>query len=78
MTVCPLEATGTDRIYCTKMVANNGPILQFTRFQTMVQTWNPQHSQDTFFKGKVVPILLTEHHATEVYWRSGGIAPMHS
>jgi hypothetical protein len=25
-------------------------------------------------KGKVVPVLLTEHHAMEAYWGSGGIA----
>jgi hypothetical protein len=24
-------------------------------------------------KGKVVPVLLTEHHAMEAYWGSGGI-----
>jgi hypothetical protein len=26
-------------------------------------------------KSKVVPVLLTEHHAIKVYWGSGGIAP---
>jgi hypothetical protein len=26
-------------------------------------------------KGKVVPVLLTEHHVMKAYWRSGGIAP---
>jgi len=26
-------------------------------------------------KGKVVPVLLTEHHAMKTYWVSGGIAP---
>jgi hypothetical protein len=26
-------------------------------------------------KGKVVPVLLTEHHAMKVYWASGGMAP---
>jgi hypothetical protein len=27
-------------------------------------------------KGKVVPVLLTEHHAMEAYWGSGGTAPL--
>jgi hypothetical protein len=27
-------------------------------------------------KGKVVPVLLTEHHAMKAYWGSGGIAPL--
>jgi hypothetical protein len=27
-------------------------------------------------KGKVVPVLLTEHHAVKKYWGSGGIAPL--
>jgi hypothetical protein len=27
-------------------------------------------------KAKVVPVLLTEHHAMKAYWRSGGIAPL--
>jgi hypothetical protein len=27
-------------------------------------------------KGKVVPVLLTEHHAINAYWGSGGIAPL--
>jgi hypothetical protein len=27
-------------------------------------------------KGKVVPVLLTEHHAIKAYWGSGGIAPL--
>jgi hypothetical protein len=26
-------------------------------------------------KGKVVPVLLTEHHAMRTYWGSGDIAP---
>jgi hypothetical protein len=26
--------------------------------------------------GKVVPVLLTEHHAMKAYWGSGGIAPL--
>jgi hypothetical protein len=26
-------------------------------------------------KGKVVPVLLTEHDAMKAYWESGGIAP---
>jgi len=26
-------------------------------------------------KGKVVPVILTEHHAMKAYWQSGGIAP---
>jgi hypothetical protein len=27
-------------------------------------------------KGKVVPVLLTEHHAMKTYWGSGGIAQL--
>jgi hypothetical protein len=27
-------------------------------------------------KGKVVPVLLTEHHAMKAYWGSGCIAPL--
>jgi hypothetical protein len=27
-------------------------------------------------KGKVVPVLLTKHHAMKAYWGSGGIAPL--
>jgi hypothetical protein len=27
-------------------------------------------------KGKVVPVLLTEHHAMKAYWGSGVIAPL--
>jgi hypothetical protein len=32
---------------------------------------------DTIIKGKVkvVPVLLTKHHAMNAYWGSGGIAP---
>jgi hypothetical protein len=26
-------------------------------------------------KGKIVPVLSTEHHDMKTYWRSGGIAP---
>jgi hypothetical protein len=26
-------------------------------------------------KGKVIPVLPTEHNAMEAYWRGGGIAP---
>jgi len=26
-------------------------------------------------KGKVVPVLSSEHHVMEAYWGSGGIAP---
>jgi len=26
-------------------------------------------------KGKVVPVILTKHHAMKAYWGSGGIAP---
>jgi hypothetical protein len=26
-------------------------------------------------KGKLVPVLLTEHHAMKTYWGSGFIAP---
>jgi len=26
-------------------------------------------------KGKVVPVLLTEHHAMKACWECGGIAP---
>jgi len=26
-------------------------------------------------KGKVVSVLLTEHHTMKAYWGSGGIAP---
>jgi hypothetical protein len=26
-------------------------------------------------KGKIIPVLLTEHHAMKAYWGSGGIAP---
>jgi len=26
-------------------------------------------------EGKVVSVLLTEHHAMKAYWGSGGIAP---
>jgi hypothetical protein len=26
-------------------------------------------------KGKVVPVLLTEHHAMKAYWGSGAIVP---
>jgi hypothetical protein len=26
-------------------------------------------------ESKVVPVLLTEHHAMKAYWGSGGIAP---
>jgi hypothetical protein len=25
-------------------------------------------------KGKVVPVILTEHHAMKAYWWSGGVA----
>jgi hypothetical protein len=35
---------------------------------------------DVLFKGrgksKVVPVLLTEHHAMKAYWKNGGIAPL--
>jgi len=27
-------------------------------------------------KGKVVPVILTEHHAMKANWGSGGIAPL--
>jgi hypothetical protein len=27
-------------------------------------------------KGKVVPVLLTKHHAMEAYWGSGYTAPL--
>jgi hypothetical protein len=27
-------------------------------------------------KGKVVPVLLTDHHAMTAYWGSGDIAPL--
>jgi hypothetical protein len=27
-------------------------------------------------KGKIFPVLLTEHQAMKAYWRSGGIAPL--
>jgi hypothetical protein len=27
-------------------------------------------------KGKVVPVLLTKHHAMKAYWGSGCIAPL--
>jgi hypothetical protein len=27
-------------------------------------------------KGKVVSVLLTEHHARKSYWGNGGIAPL--
>jgi hypothetical protein len=27
-------------------------------------------------KGKVIPVLLTQHHATKAYWRSGGISQL--
>jgi hypothetical protein len=31
--------------------------------------------QDKVRKGKVFPVLLTEHHVMKAYWGSGGIAP---
>jgi hypothetical protein len=33
------------------------------------------HRRDKKGKGKVVPVLLTEHHAMKAYWGSGDIAP---
>jgi hypothetical protein len=27
-------------------------------------------------KGKVIPVLLTKHHAMKAYWGSGGIVPL--
>jgi hypothetical protein len=27
-------------------------------------------------KGKVIPVLLTKHHAMKAYWGSGFIAPL--
>jgi len=37
------------------------------------------HTFTPFFKvlnvSKVVPVLLTEHHAMKAYWSSEGIAP---
>jgi hypothetical protein len=29
-----------------------------------------------FVKGKVVPVLLTDHHIMKAYWGSGGLAPL--
>jgi hypothetical protein len=26
-------------------------------------------------EGKIIPVLLTEHHTMKAYWGSGGIAP---
>jgi hypothetical protein len=34
------------------------------------------YSYTTEGKGRVVPVLLTEHDAMKVYWRSGGIAQL--
>jgi hypothetical protein len=31
--------------------------------------------ETTVSLGKVVPVILTEHHAMEAYWGSGGIVP---
>jgi len=40
----------------------------------------PSHSAKTpetvKVKGKIVPVLLTEHHAMKAYWKNGGIAPL--
>jgi hypothetical protein len=38
-------------------------------------TWNRRDMDLRYGKGKVVPVLLTEHHTMKVYWGSGGIAP---
>jgi len=34
-----------------------------------------KYIRKVYGKGKVIPVLLTEHHAMKVYWRSGSIAP---
>jgi hypothetical protein len=36
---------------------------------------NNFRSIGNLFKGKVIPVLLTAHHAMKTYWESGGIAP---
>jgi hypothetical protein len=33
-------------------------------------------TRENFVKGKVVSVLLTEHHAIKAYWESGGITPL--
>jgi hypothetical protein len=41
------------------------------------ETWNESCRElvcKVKVKGKVVPVLLTEHHAMKTYWGSGGIA----
>jgi hypothetical protein len=36
---------------------------------------HPGHVALVLIKGKVVPVLLTKHHAMKAYWGSGCIAP---
>jgi hypothetical protein len=35
-----------------------------------------QKKENMKVKGKVVPVLLTKHHAIKAYWGSGGTAPL--
>jgi hypothetical protein len=36
----------------------------------------PHKDEQKGKKGKVVPVLLTKHHAMKAYWGSGRIAPL--
>jgi hypothetical protein len=36
----------------------------------------PSHVSFINGNGKVVPVLLAEHHAMREYWGSGGIVPL--
>jgi hypothetical protein len=40
-------------------------------YYSFINNNNNNNSED---KGKVVPVILTEHHAMKGFWGSGGIA----
>jgi hypothetical protein len=43
---------------------------------TFLTYFSKIHYFHMYGKGKIVPVLLAEHHAIKAYWGSGGIAPI--
>jgi hypothetical protein len=44
------------------------------KFNFIIISFVINNAENYTGKGKVFPVLLTEHHAMKAYWGSGGIA----
>jgi hypothetical protein len=70
------QARGPPLVGCQRLliqyIRSYPPYLEIVSWVQVMPRWQVTHIKG---KDKVVPVLLTEHHAMTVYWGNGGIDP---